>query len=95
MGGGFMINPDASFSDGELDICMIDDISKLTAIRHISKVITGKHVNLDIVKVLKENSITIESEQGFPVQIDGELFSLNLKKLEINIIPNSLNIFTI
>jgi len=92
MGGGFMLNPDASFYDGELNICMIDEISKLTVIKHISKVIKGTHGPLKIVKMFRSDKVVIESEEGFPVQMDGELYSLNEKKLEITIIPNSLNV---
>jgi len=94
MGGGFMLNPDASFSDGKLDVCMIDNISKFTVMKHISKVIKGTHSVLEEVTLGRGNSVLLKSEQGFPVQIDGELYSYNLKRLEITVIPQSLNIFT-
>src|SRR5207302_8208777 len=44
-GGGMEICPDASLSDGLLDLCVVGDISRLEAVRQLPGLYRGRHVN--------------------------------------------------
>ena len=43
-GGGMRIAPDAAPDDGRLDLCVVGDISRLTAIRELPNLYRGTHV---------------------------------------------------
>ena len=58
-GGGMKICPDASTSDGLLDICIIGDVGKFDLLRSFLKVRTGDHVDHPKVSIYKASEIEI------------------------------------
>ena len=45
-GGGFYLTPDADPSDGLLDVCLIRKVGLVKFLRHVPKVLSGRHVGL-------------------------------------------------
>lgn len=72
-GGGMKALPGASLVDGELDVCVIKDISKIDFLNTFPKVYTGSHIYHPGVVMLKGKSITLSSESKLFVHADGEL----------------------
>lgn len=92
MGGGFKLTPFAQLDDGLLDLTIIRDLSKWEIYHNLYSVYFGKHVNMPQVKVDKTTKIKIESDEGFAAHADGELLSLNIRSLEILIVPKALEV---
>ncbi|MCJ7665507.1 MAG: diacylglycerol kinase family lipid kinase [Actinobacteria bacterium] len=71
-GGGMKITPDASASDGLLDICIIKKMSKLHFIKVFPKVFEGKHIDDPYVEIFRTGEMKLESNYNFSVFADGE-----------------------
>lgn len=88
-GGGMKILPDAKLDDGELDICIVSNINKLTLLFLFPTIFKGNHIkHTKYVKIDKGKHIKITSKEIIPINIDGELmegkevdFSLEHQKM--------------
>jgi diacylglycerol kinase (ATP) len=75
-GGGMQICPDASISDGLLDLCLAGDIGRLGALRELPGIYRGAHVNHPLVEMTRVREVRIEGEAGTRVHLDGEPFGM-------------------
>ena len=73
-GGGMRIAPLARPNDGILDVCVVGDISRLTAIRQLPNLYRGTHVDHPQVTMLSGRSVQVEGERGTRIHLDGEPF---------------------
>ena len=92
-GGGFKSAPKATLSDGLMDICIIDKVSRLTFIQLIGPYKEGtfleKKSAQKIVKYRREKHFKMEFEQPQPICIDGEIFYS--KTVDFTVIPKAFN----
>jgi diacylglycerol kinase (ATP) len=70
-GGGMLICPSASMTDGILDITWVDRASRTTILRVFPRIFSGSHVEHPAVRVLHGRTITVEAK-GPVVYADGE-----------------------
>ena len=75
-GGGMRICPDASISDGLLDLCLAGDIGRLGALRELPGIYGGKHVHHPLVEMTRVRELRIEGEEGTRIHLDGEPFGM-------------------
>ena len=68
------IAPDAQTDDGHLDVCVVGNISRLTAIREMPNLYRGTHVRNRAVSMHIARSLTVEGDAGTRVHLDGEPF---------------------
>ena len=73
-GGGFMFCPDAKPDDGYLDICVVEQMSKLRALSLLPTAFHGNHVRAKGVHILRCRQVQIKAPHPLPVHADGELF---------------------
>jgi len=73
-GGGMRIAPGARTDDGRLDICVVGDISRLTAIRQLPNVYRGTHIRHRAVSMHAGPTLSIEGAETTRVHLDGEPF---------------------
>jgi diacylglycerol kinase (ATP) len=73
-GGGMRIAPGARTDDGRLDICVVGDISRLTAIRQLRNLYRGTHVEHVAVSMHGGSQLSIEGDAATRVHLDGEPF---------------------
>ena len=73
-GGGMRIAPGAVIDDGLLDICIVGDISRATALRQLLNLYRGTHVRHPQVELLQGGSISIDGGHESLVHLDGEPF---------------------
>lgn len=73
-GGGLKICPDALMDDGWLDLCLVQNIGRLRFFLSLPKVLSGSHVNIRGVLMLKAREISIESSTPNHVHTDGEVY---------------------
>ena len=91
-GGGFKLTPDGVPDDGKFQICCVRGKSVLEVLPILPSTMTGAHTKKKNVDVFDTKSISIECDQPFPVHGDGEIFGLNIKKIEVSVVPLSLNV---
>ncbi len=73
-GGGMRIAPGALTDDGLLDVCVVGDISRLTALRQLPNLYRGTHVAHPQVELLRARTLSIEGDARTLVHLDGEPF---------------------
>ncbi|MGO9819401.1 MAG: diacylglycerol/lipid kinase family protein [Solirubrobacteraceae bacterium] len=71
-GGGMMLAPDASLSDGELEIVMISDVSRLRFLLLAPTVFRGAHVRQRNVEVIRCKEARISASRPFEMYADGD-----------------------
>ena len=94
------IAPDASVTDGLLDVVVIGAAGRLDLIRSLPKVYDGAHVDLPEVHVLRARQVEIAVADtprlGVPVGADGEPLPALLPGtcLTATVLPGALNLLT-
>jgi len=71
-GGGMRIAPDASATDGLLDVVLISDRSRLLFLRHLPKVFSGAHASLPFVMIVRARDVEVDADRPFTVYADGD-----------------------
>ena len=72
-GGGTLVTPMASATDGLLDLCIVEDMSRGDFARIVLRLKRGEHVGEDGVRYVQVKSVTIEAVDPIAVNIDGEI----------------------
>jgi Sphingosine kinase and enzymes related to eukaryotic diacylglycerol kinase len=70
-GGGMLVVPDASLTDGLLDVLLVKKMSRLKFVAIFPKVYKGTHVTDKDVEILRATNISITAS-GMPIYSDGE-----------------------
>ncbi len=89
-GGGMQICPDASTSDGWLDVCLVGDLSRLQALRELPGIYKALHVKNPKVEIVHARSVLIEGDARTRVHLDGEPFG-NVP-IEISLRPSAVSV---
>jgi YegS/Rv2252/BmrU family lipid kinase len=71
-GGGMMMAPDASLSDGLLDVVIVADVPRLRFLRLLPTVFAGEHVRQPNVEVVRCRSVRISASRPFTMYADGD-----------------------
>jgi len=72
-GGGMKIAPDADMNDGLLDICLVENVSKMKFFNVFPKVYKGKHTTIKEITMLRAKDMVITSKGNPAIQGDGDL----------------------
>jgi diacylglycerol kinase (ATP) len=73
-GGGMRIAPGATVDDGMLDLCVVGDVTRLTALGQLANLYRGTHVRHPKVDMRRGRSVTITGDPTTLVHLDGEPF---------------------
>jgi YegS/Rv2252/BmrU family lipid kinase len=71
-GGGMMMAPGASLSDGLLDVVIVADVPRLRFLRLLPTVFAGEHVLQPNVEVIRCRSVRISASRPFTMYADGD-----------------------
>ncbi|HUQ49747.1 MAG TPA: diacylglycerol kinase family protein [Terriglobales bacterium] len=71
-GGGLLIAPAASITDGRLNVTYLRATSRLNLIRHYPRILNGTHIHLPIIAACTAQNIVINTASLQPVYADGE-----------------------
>jgi YegS/Rv2252/BmrU family lipid kinase len=71
-GGGFIINPFAKTNDGQLDVCIFNEISPLKRFWHLPKLKTGSHTKIKYTEFHLASDIKIKESDELVAHLDGE-----------------------
>lgn len=89
-GGGMQICPDASTTDGMLDVCLVGDISRLGALRELPGIYRAAHVNHPLVEIVRVRELAIEGQAGTRVHLDGEPFGE--LPAQVSVLPGAVTV---
>jgi len=72
-GGGTLVTPHASTTDGLLDLCVVESMPRRDFARTVLKLKRGEHVGEEGVHYVRLPELTIEGSRPISVNVDGEL----------------------
>jgi YegS/Rv2252/BmrU family lipid kinase len=89
-GGGMLMAPDASTSDGLLDVVIVGDVPKLKFLRLLPTVFKGAHVRQPGVEVVRVSQLHVSADRSFTMYADGDpIASL---PVTVRAVPNALRV---
>ncbi|MBN1253474.1 MAG: YegS/Rv2252/BmrU family lipid kinase, partial [Bacteroidales bacterium] len=91
-GGNYLIAPNASVSDGKLDLIIVNKLSRYNLLKTFPKIFTGEHINSKYVETMQAENIRIETSKPKILSPDGELFGNT--PLNIECLKGAINIIT-
>jgi diacylglycerol kinase (ATP) len=71
-GGGMKVLPSASVTDGLLDVCIVEELSRAAFLRAFPRVFRGTHVSHPKVRMLRGRTVKVEADRRIQVYADGE-----------------------
>lgn len=71
-GGGMKVLPAASVTDGLLDVCIVEELSRVAFLRAFPRVFRGTHVSHPKVRMLRGRTVKLEADRRIQVYADGE-----------------------
>lgn len=89
-GGGTMVTPHASMTDGLLDLCIVENMSRREFARTVLRLRKGEHVGGAGVHYVRVPDLTIEGTKPISVNVDGEVSGAT--KLDYRARPRDLNV---
>jgi diacylglycerol kinase (ATP) len=72
LAGGMEMCPEASPDDGLFDVLVIGDVTKADLVRTLPKIYRGTHLPHPKAELLRGATVTVESDEALPIQLDGE-----------------------
>jgi YegS/Rv2252/BmrU family lipid kinase len=93
-GGGFYLNPNASPTDGMIDVCTARRMSRTRLLTILPRAIRGAHVTSAGINTYRGATVTVTGEQPFPIHIDGEYLGRFDRPLQMRIIRSCLPVLS-
>jgi YegS/Rv2252/BmrU family lipid kinase len=90
IGGGMMATPLADPTDGLLDVCVVDAVSRRRVITCLARFMKGSHIHMDVCRYFQTPSLTIACTPQAAVQLDGEI--IEETPVRIQVLPGSLSV---
>jgi diacylglycerol kinase (ATP) len=89
-GGAMKLAPDAQPDDGEFDVLLIGDVSKLDFLTTAPKLYSGKHLGHPKGEVLRGPVVDVDAGVPLPLETDGEVLGTTPARFEI--VPRALRV---
>jgi diacylglycerol kinase (ATP) len=86
-GGGMLVVPDASVTDGTLDVLLVKKMSRFKFVTIFPKVYKGTHVTDKDVEILRASKVSIKAAE-MPIYSDGEY--VGQAPFEAEVVPGAL-----
>ncbi len=95
MGGGFMMAPDASIGDGQLDLCIAEQVSKLRVLSLIPKFMAGTQNDQPSIRTDRTAALKVTALEGvLPAHADGETLCEAGEALSIQLLPSQIEVYS-
>lgn len=95
-GGGFVLSPESSMTDGTLEFITVRKVSRAMMFRLLPEFLKGTHMRF--TKQIRMGScqkFSLTSDRPLYIHADGEIltsFGSNLRKVSIEVLPNALQV---
>jgi diacylglycerol kinase (ATP) len=90
IGGGMKITPEADLEDGLFDVLLIGDLTKRDLVFTLPKTFRGKHLPHPRAELLRGSTVTVDSPEPLPVELDGEQPGTTPARFEV--VPQALRV---
>lgn len=87
-GGGMMLAPNAELDDGLLDVIVTDEATRWDVIKELARIQRGRHLKNPKVVALRARKVSIDSEEGMAIDLDGEM--VGYTPVNITLLPASI-----
>ena len=95
MGGGFLMAPHSSDSDGYLDLCIAHEVSRLTILLMIPRFLKGSQNGHPAIRFVRTRQVTITGlDAPLPTHADGETLCSRCQQLKIELLPSQIEVIT-
>ena len=95
MGGGFMMAPAASMTDGMFSITMVNEVPQIAMLGLILKFMRGTHLSHPAVKTIMANKIIVTALKGtLPVHADGNQVCEKGHEITVELLPRALELIS-
>lgn len=92
LGGAFKIAPEASVTDGMLDVSFFDDSGVVERIRLFAGAFRGTHMGMSSVSSGRVDSLTLTFDRPPSMEVDGELRVARERIVEVKCLPRALSV---
>jgi diacylglycerol kinase (ATP) len=92
VGGGFKLTPHAKIDDALLDVTIVRSLSLPVLFWHLPKIFLGTIEKVKYASLHRTDRLVVETDVPVPVHLDGEIYSGNGNRLEIEIVPRALTV---
>ncbi len=92
LGGAFRIAPDASVTDGELDVCLVRDANVIERVRLFAAAMRGTHGRLPAARMFRRKGMTLRFASQPLIELDGELRHARATEVRIECVPRALKV---
>ena len=92
-GGGFLLAPEATVTDGVLDICVVRKPGLMRALRLLPRVRRGTHTEAEEVTLVRTRRASITFDRVLDVHVDGEILGDRVRSLRVEILKGALAVF--
>jgi diacylglycerol kinase (ATP) len=93
MGGGFMMAPESRIDDGQFDLCIATQVSRLGILALIPRFMKGTQAGRPAVTTGRTERITVTAIEGvLPAHADGETLCTDGKRLTMEILPGQIEV---
>ncbi|MFQ5494074.1 MAG: diacylglycerol/lipid kinase family protein [Phycisphaerae bacterium] len=89
-GGAIPIAPDATPTDGLLDLCVIDDLPRLEVPALVLAVLRGRHRDRRRVQIIQTRRLTIDAVEALELWADGEC--VGRTPVTVEVVPRAIRI---
>jgi diacylglycerol kinase (ATP) len=88
--GGMWVTPDAEPDDGQLDVLLIGDITKIDFLGTFPKIYRGRHLSHPKIDLLHGRRVQVDSTPALPIVLDGEQPGTTPARFEL--VPRALRV---
>ncbi|MBM3213448.1 diacylglycerol kinase family lipid kinase [Candidatus Poribacteria bacterium] len=89
-GGGQWMAPQASLTDGKLDVVVVSEISRIELVRTFPKVYSGEHVTHPAFHVYRSSTVRVESQEPLRKMLDGD--HVQPTPMDVRTLPAALKV---
>ena len=95
-GGGMNIAPNADPTDGYLDICIVEKMSKLKLLRLFPTIFKGNHIAFKEVRIYRAKDVKVYLQKDIVINTDGEIIRSSIdgetQEIQTKIVAKKLKI---
>lgn len=92
-GGGMHIAPEASMDDGLLDLVIVHRVSRLTLLRCMPLVYSGRHIGHPAVTALRTREASVSCDRTLTIYGDGEpMLPVGEEPVRFRVLPATLSV---
>lgn len=89
-GGRMRLSPGARWDDARLEICLVEELTRWQAVRHLPHLIRGTYLGHPKVRYFPGTWVSVSGEQPVPVALDGEV--VGCTPARFTLAPGRLNL---